>query len=249
MPIHKIIFRLDLKQINFAIVDKQGEMMKMLYGQKESNLQSQKRFFSNISEHRDARATTCFHNDENIFYSFSVTPNLISCEIESAIGFDLNKLEDENSFQKLSKITNEICDFFQIHELSRLGIRLFYFDKLFCDEKVAVEKYRKICNTSFANQIDESLGNISDLALCLDGKHQDDVYYKFRAGPLLKEQVKNYVTNFRMSEVYTNMYDIDLFEFNLNINNIRFSKRFVNMAWKLGNAAQKLENVFNDIKL
>lgn len=224
MPACRLIFRLDF-DLNYDIVDQPGNIMRLIDQVAGSEI-------SNIAENQSLRgvAGKYVSQDHKVVSEFSVQPTNIVAWVEMVDGIDLKDIMVDKRFLLLAKLTDEVCEQFNINEIRRSGVRVFYFSKVQKDEN-SFSAYRSFINNELISGIEKCLGPIQDYGVIFDGESDQKIKYHCRSGPLKEKE--NYLKYFqtigaKVSEysIWDYIIDIDLYEQNIALSKISFRKWF-----------------------
>lgn len=210
MPVCRLIFRLDFKA-NFKIIDHPGEVMRIIHA-------AGNEFLPRLSENQQVRTISGVFSskEKTIFRSLSVEPNAIYGIIETVNGIEIKSLENDHNFSGLIKIAGTICKEFGIKEIARSGLRLFFFKKLYTNDKQMHSAFRRLYDGHIVQSLEKILGNIDDYRIAFDGQHEEKIHYHFNCGPYRSDEAGKYLVEiadeFKQQVNYDFIADLDLFE-------------------------------------
>jgi len=202
MPICRIIFRLDFVKPIYQIIDSPGQLMKIIdtTWQKDTI-----EIGENYSKRLVSSRYMSKENQEGII--FNVDPKNINFSFEKNV-----------IYSKVIKCTNEIRRSFDINEIKRAGLRVFYFDTLSHNTKLC---FLNTIDKCFTSKIQTSLGAIEDLGISFDGTHDDGIKYHYQTGPYFEREATKYLQYFpglfNSNNNYNIVSDFDLYEENFEL--------------------------------
>lgn len=212
MAIHKFIYRLDYKT-NYEIMNRPGDVARLI-------VESRKDFFEEIGETNQWRQVVGkWAKSKRLHREITVDPRSFIYGVETVDGVPAADLDDFESFADGVAVLDALRGAFGIQEFTRAGIRLWFFE----ESPLAFEKARDHVlarmDSKLLDGVRQSLGDIGDLGIRLDGVSAAKVKYHFQAGPFQgKAEVGRYLNKVAAefpADTRTNfVFDIDQFEEN-----------------------------------
>jgi hypothetical protein len=153
----------------------------------------------------------------------------------------LDDIARNNTFQMFNDACQEFLSKFNTYELSRAGIRFFIINKINCSVEGAVSTFNTMFLGNALSLFENTLGKISDNAICIEGQADDEILYRVNFGPLnrndtilrLSPSGSLAETDFFIKRGYNSICDIDLYENNLlfkGFNLIKWAKTKISKA-------------------
>jgi hypothetical protein len=211
MPVHSLIFRFDFAKVNFSIIDSHGRIMSILDKAPNDT-------FSDYREMLQPRKVQGIYKSDNGDTARILTtePTSLNVLLESAKGYELSSLRQDQTFNDILKVTSTIFDEFHINEIKRFGFRIKYFDKITPEHDQAFKLFSNVYSKHIVNAIDKALGSITDYMIAFNGSDKDSVNYHIKFGPYSIEDRTIYLSELKDTKTilkdYNLIYDIDLFE-------------------------------------
>ena len=251
MPICRFIFRLDFK-VNFDIIDSPGKILRLLSDLKKGN----EPLFLDLSEDGQKRLITgrYISREKKKSYNFTVEPISIHGGMEAVEGVDIEKLEDNDILINLVKTTNKLRKEYHIADLVRCGFRMIFFDNIGDSVENVTLAIKKMLNNNFIQEFTSNIGNIEDIAIALDGTHEDAIKFHFRCGPYHKDeaQKKQYLSLFASTidkdQEFNFIADLDFYEENFSLAEaVSFQKWLQPVISKANNSISTIKSTIEDM--
>ena len=239
MPVCRLIFRLDF-DLNYDIVEHPGEVMRLIDQLSDDNCEMKE------SQQRRGVEGSYVSDDGRVVSEFTVEPRNIVASYELADGFDLDKLAVDEGFLLLTKLSNAVCEKFHINDIKRSGIRIFYFGKV-QNEGGAFTAYRSFINSDLIGGIENSIGDIDDYGINVNGVSEEQIKYSCRTGPLKRDEdytryFQRMASKISESSSWDFIIDVDLYEQNIAISKIPMHKWFRPKIEKATNLINHIES-------
>jgi hypothetical protein len=230
MGISKIIFRIDYLPA-FKVFDSPGLALKIMNqdGKYEWN------GFSDDSSKRQVGSAKQ-SKEEGYSLNLNCSPICIDGTLINHKGIAFEHVDKNDDLIRLITITNSLRDEYEIFQLKRSGIRLFYFNDLKLGSEIVKERFAALIDKTLVKNIISELGKIDDIMISFDGEGEDKLKYHFRSGPYFSHEAKKYIEFFPEEFVKTSVYDmvvdLDIYEENFELRkNVSYMK-WCNGAFK-----------------
>lgn len=238
MTVHRVIFRIDYTY-NYAMVDAQGEIMRMVMGLGENF------WGSGLSESQAERTISAKFVDESkkTARHVSVSPGHFVFGVESAKGWTIAALETDQSIGKLFGLAAEFCAKFHIEHFERAGFRLFTFGSKFGGFDKSLARFEAGIDSAIKNAVKTSVGNFTDICLVFDGRYDEKAAYSLRMGPYSSNEARKYFEQIQLVDEFGYDYicDFDYFEKSFSLKSVRPAK------WAMP-AAARAEKLVAELK-
>lgn len=214
MRVHRLIFRLDFRRPNFAIIDAPGTVMRMISEMGDATYWSE---FQDSSSTR-AIAGTTRDLKEGMFRQFSVEPTAMFFVLESTKGIRFASLGSDSTIGSLLKGVHTVCEAFKAEQFSRAGIRFIAMGSIPTTAPSLLPTAESLLDNQLLNRISSTLGTVTDIGFALDGESDDNLKYHLRFGPHKAGEAKKYFsaeTAKQLEDGGNNanfIADIDIFE-------------------------------------
>ncbi len=236
MPVCKIIFRLDLRRLNFDIMDNPGRVLRLMHELGEN-------FWSDFRDASQDRALTAiFRNkSQSQFRRLNVGVKNLYFVIEEAQGIELAKLELNESYLTIFKGIQALHEEFHLNELSRAGLRLIYLGSIAGNAPDLRPTFKQLIDGSLVEKVQSLLGQPADYGINVDGSDGDKILYHFKIGPYQQEEGRRHFNEtheqVRQQQTGNFICDLDLYEENFAL---KGTTRPINWTRPLVIKAQKL---------
>jgi len=219
MPIYRLVFRIDFEPV-FDIFDSKGKIMRILLDEKMDD----SKFLPDLLEDSKSHAVLAkFTNKDEDIRTFTVEPTSLSASFESINGAECSALGSHIVFHKFIKLANIFRQEFSINDLKRCGLRLLHFDTIGIHDCSSIQQFKSIIDNRIAHEIEQTVGNITDIGLAFDGAHDDKTKYHIKFGPYSTDGIDKYFVHiaekFDETTEHDTIIDIDIYEEDFRINN------------------------------
>lgn len=210
MPVCRLIYRIDFA-LNFKLIDAPGTIFRLLSSPDREYWET----FGEASQQRVISGT--FISDKrDYFRSVSIQPQAIVLVFESIAGVDLSTLEADPDFTRMLTIAGAVADEFNIDDVKRMGLRLFYFSKVPGSRADIGGAFRNMIREDVTKAVEGAIGGITDYGIALDGKGEDGIHFHLRYGPVVPEEAHKYFDQIDKVAFEENSFnfvcDLDLYE-------------------------------------
>jgi hypothetical protein len=155
-----------------------------------------KQFLPELFEETQGHGIQARYKDnvnESEYRVLTVEPIAIHGSIEIVEGGDIGNLENTPVFRKLIKLVDKVRNVYNINILNRSGLRLCLLGKIEGDSSLAL--FNSLIKKDFRTDVEKVLGAVTDSAVVLDGKHEDDTNYHASFGPYKSLEAKKFFPN------------------------------------------------------
>lgn len=215
MRAHRVIFRFDFAELNYAVFDRMGAVMSLMSKHDKSGSE----FLERFRENRDQRSVMGFTRSDSDLVAtvLTVEPKTIHGGVESVSGWELARLESVGNLKRALDVSDGIMTFLGVGSLARAGVRVMMFGRPNELELTEIQRrFRGSISTEIVEATEKSLGEITDYAWAFDGLHKDGLSFKVRCGPYTAAEAQNYMKEypkeFGANEEHNFVIDLDVFE-------------------------------------
>ena len=213
MSIYRLVFRLDFEP-SFQMFDSTGKIMSKLLSETIGG----NKFLPDLLERSQGHGVAAkYVNETNTeMRMLTIEPVSIHGAFEISEGVPFEKLEKYVIFEKIIKLVNEFRRDFGIEALTRCGIRFFYLSKINNDNNDTINKFNLLFNKKLIETVEKKMGNLSDVGIVFEGKHEDFTKFRVHFGPYSNEESGRYfptISNYlKTTDEFNLIADIDLYE-------------------------------------
>jgi hypothetical protein len=204
----KLLWRLD-HEYSYALLDKKGAVLRTLftevkgYWQNASTGALPESLVANFVSAAETRA-------------MSVEPTSCNGSLEWPLGQDLERFLTHDSFRNLSRILEKILNLCEVRGVLRAGIRFILVERADISAGFR-DRFARQTSNFYVRCSEEVLGQITDTAIVLEGKHDDGIGYRLLLGLTAEKNILQNSLGIRasdLSELLTHQlfFDIDLYE-------------------------------------
>ena len=244
MPVCKFIFRIDFP-VNFDVIDMPGEIMKIM-------LNAKKDFWGEAGLNSASRSVTATYkrDDGRLFRQIVIEPRALILDFESTSGLSLAQLDEDQDVSTLFDLANELVDYCEIEQVTRMGYRIFYFNQLGENVEAVLAAFRGFTGPYFTQAVEPLLGPIKDYGYSIEGVANDKVGYRLLTGPFRPVEGPKYLQAIDATKLsehmpYNFICDLDLFDANFSLAKVPLVKWARNLHPKQTKLLGKIEEVIN----
>ncbi len=230
--VFKIIFRLDFP-INYSIMNTPGTLLKMLQKKDDDQWNTQEIGHKAVPEFRVKK------NEELDAFTLTVSARSIIGLWDTKTAIALQDVHESHVFRLLTKLTDEILEEFQIHELERCGLRSFFYIPCGNDHEAAFKVLAESFDTQVIGIAESTSGVIKDFGMTLEGEFSEHSGFRVMFGPLAPLQLNQFAELIQLTDEDhpahgAVMADVDIFEKNFSLAYASF-RRWCRERWKTFN--------------
>ncbi len=223
----RFIYRFDFSEVCSRYLNCPGTAYEILNSVEE-------KFWDTVSDNVQNRALSAVYKSENkVYRELNFLPFNVNGSVEFLSGgIDIDDLRKDPSFVAISKLTNDFCHKFEVHGLARAGIRLFLVESAAGDQETFLGRSKRIVRDDVIVAVNDNLGELTDIAFSLEGKGEDQIFYRVSFGPLVEEDTDKYLfpkgkpekKDLFIESGYNFMSDMDFYEKDFSIQEFTLEK-------------------------
>lgn len=211
--VYRLIFRLDLQQPSFEIINSPGTVMRIINDMGD-------KYWPELLDDATNRRIIAKSTDaeKGTFRQISAEPTSMNFVFESAEGIDIDSLDTDKNLAILFKGISALCDNFKINEILRAGIRFTMLSSLKEDNPNLKFCFGELFDSQLIRKVTSRLGAIKDYGFVLEGEDLDKLSYRCQLGPYEVSEANKYFSATTAKKMEENslpvnlIYDLDLYE-------------------------------------
>jgi hypothetical protein len=216
----RTIWRIDFA-INYGLLNNIGNGLKILSEGNEI-------FWNSAGPGTLPYSTLAEYRSDEIYRRVSLELENINALLEWKGGIELKKLMHTDESLVITKIFNAVLDLGSIKNVKRIGIRFIVLSGTRPASGHPQSSF--FAGAELLRSAKRKLGDFSDVALTVEGRHEDKLDYRVTLGPNAKKNIEMHFTSPVAEEAMTPLenhatfFDIDLFETSISLAGNSFAK-------------------------